>query len=268
MAGARHTFCAFRLAAVWSLCLMVEVSCVSVSPPVRSSEALPAIIPTRTMPTLTLRATQPALPSTDEPESKGLDIAVPPGKEVVIDGLLSVDEWESAKQIDLSGDNQLFLMHAAGYLYLGIRAKPEPVTSICIDQADQISILHSSAAIGTAVYRLGDGVWEQVRSFDWCCRDTTDRPQAQEERSAHLQEQGWIASNGRMGIPQEVEFQISLPGDSIRLVVSSIGAPDYESVISWPGGLADGCSSPDMLKGPIPEETQFSLEDWITLTMD
>jgi hypothetical protein len=268
MAGARHRFYAFRLAAVLGLCLMVAVSCVSASPPVRSSDALPAITPIRAMPTPTLRATQTTLPSTDEPEGTGLDIAVPHGKEALIDGSLSADEWESATQIDLADDNQLFLMHAGGYLFLGIRGMAEPVISICIDQADQISILHSSAAIGTAVYRLGGGVWQQVRSFDWCCRDTTDRPQAQEERRAHLEDQGWIASNGRMGIPQQVEFQISLPGDSLRLAFSSIGAPDYESVISWPGGLADGCSSPDMLKGPIPEETQFSLEDWITLTMD
>jgi hypothetical protein len=192
---------------------------------------------------------------------------VPAGIEAIIDGVLSPDEWESAIQIDLEDEGQLFAMHAGGTLYLGVRAKPEPVTSICIDQGEQVSILHSSAALGTAIYQWGDGVWKQVKEFEWCCRDTTDSTQAQETRQAQLLKDGWVASNGRMGNSDEVEYQIAFPADTLRLAVNSIGAPDYESVISWPADLSDDCSNPEMLTGPIPEQAGFSPDQWITLTI-
>lgn len=253
-----------RVAAVMGFGLIVGASCVPTS---QSIEEIPTITLSNTIPTPTVQATGTPLPATEESEEQENNMVVPAGNDALIDGVLAADEWESARQIDLEDEGQLLLMHASGYLYLGIRAKPEPVTSICIDQIDQVSILHSSAAIGTAVYRLGDGIWEQITGFEWCCRDTTGSEQAREERNAHLQVEGWIASNGRMGNSDEVEFQITLPGDSIRLAVSSMGAPDYETVISTPGDLADDCHNPEMLTGPIPEQAQFNLEDWVTLTM-
>lgn len=249
------------VAAVMGFGLIMGTSCVLTSQP---TEDLPTITLANTIPAPT---TQTPLPATEESEEQKIKMVVPAGNDALIDGVLAADEWESARQIDLGDESQLFLMHASGYLYIGVRTKPEPVTSICFDQTDQVSILHSSAAIGTAVYRLGDGTWEQIAGFEWCCRDTTGTDQAREERNTHLQEEGWIASNGRMGNSDEVEFQIMLPGDSIRLAVSSIGAPDYETVISSPGDLADDCSNPEMLTGPIPEQAQFNLEDWVTLIM-
>ena len=162
--------------------LIFGVSCSPASTPTQLTEAQPTAAPTKTIPTPTptpaMQPTNTSLPPTDEPEGKDITVVVPPGNEAVIDGVLSPDEWGSAIQIDLVDESQLFLMHAGGYLYLGIRAKPEPVTSICVDQIDQVSILHSSAALGTAVYQLGDGVWEQIKDFEWCCRETTDSPQA------------------------------------------------------------------------------------------
>ncbi len=255
--------------------LILGVSCVPTltptQPPVSQSTSAPTIsqptlTPTKNVLTPTLQPTQTILPPTSEPKEKDLDIVVPPGIEAVIDGILAPDEWESAVQIDLVDGSQLFLMHANGYLFLGIRAKPEPVTSICVDQIDQVSILHSSAALGTAVYQLGDGVWEQIKDFEWCCRETTDSPQAQEALQRHLLQDGWVANNGRRGNSDEVEFQIAMPEDELRLAVNSIGAPNYGTVISWPETLGDDCSSLDMIGGPIPEQAQFSVEEWITVT--
>jgi len=257
----------FNLVVIMSVSLIIGVGCAPTSTPSQPIEDQPTLTPIEIIPTPTSQPTKTPLPPTDEPELKDLDIVVPPGNEATIDGVLSPDEWESAIQIDLVDEGQLFLMHAGGYLYLGIKAKPEPVTSICVDQSGQVSILHSSAALGTAIYQMGDAMWEQIKEFEWCCRDTTDSPQAQEARQTHLFEEGWVASNGRMGNPDEVEYQIAMPEDELRLAVTSIGAPNYKSVISWPGDLADGCSSLDMLTGPIPEQTQFSVEEWITLTI-
>jgi len=222
---------------------------------------------TENIPAPTSQPTETSLPPTDGPEVEASEIVVPAGTVAIIDGVLSADEWEAAIQIDLVDESQLFLMHAGGYLYLGMRGKPEPVTSLCIDQSEQVSILHSSAAIGTAVYQFGDGVWELVRDFEWCCRETTDSPQAQAALGKHLQDEGWVANNGRVGVPEEIEFQIAMPDNSLRLAVNSIGPPYYRSVLSWPNDLADDCSSLEMITGPIPEQAQFSLEEWITLSI-
>jgi hypothetical protein len=256
--------------------LIIGVGCAPNSTPSQPAAPQPTItqpttastiiIPT---PTPTSEPTDTSLPPTDQPEEDAIQIVVPAGSEAVIDGVLSEDEWAPASQIDLDEESQLFLMHAGGYLFLGMRGKPEPVTSICIDQTEQVSILHSSAAIGTSVYQLGDGdgIWEQTRDFEWCCRETTDSPQAQEALSIHLQEEGWVANNGRRGVPEEVEFQIAMPDNSLRLAVNSIGPPYYRSVLTWPGDLQDDCSSLEMITGPIPEQAQFSLEDWVTLSI-
>ena len=159
----------------------------------------------------------------------------------------------------------MLLMQEAGYLYIGIRAKSEPVTSICIDQGEQVSILHSSAALGTAIYEQADAVWEMIQDFEWCCRETTDSPQAQESRSDHLEQNGWLASNGRMGTPEDVEFMIFMPDGQLRLAVTSIGAPDYEEIAWWPTEMTDDCRNPQMIRGSIPEQAQFSVENWMML---
>lgn len=253
--------------AILCLCLAIGVSCVADSQPAKPTDVSSTETPMKADPASTMQPAQTDLPATLESESQELLVPVPLGSEASIDGVLDTEEWEAAMPIDLEGEGQLFLMHAGGYLYLGVKAKPEPVTSICIDQGEQVSILHSSAALGTAIYQRGDGAWEQVKEFEWCCRDVTDSPQAQEARQAQLLQDGWVASNGRMGNSEQVEYQIAFPGDSLRLAVNSIGAPDYESVISWPADLSDDCSNPEMLTGPIPEQVGFSPDQWITLTI-
>ena len=221
--------------------------------------------PKKLTPTPSPRPTNTLLPPTEEPYEDADTLVAPLGSEAIIDGILGQTEWEDALRINLADQGELFLMEAGGYLYLGIRAKPEPVTSICLDQGEQVLILHSSAAIGTAVYESHDATWKKVRDFEWCCRETADSPQAHDARQAHLQAEGWIANNGRMGNPDEVEFKLSLPGDSLRLAVNSIGAPDYRLITSWPDGLDDDCSSREMIAGPIPEQAQFILNEWITV---
>jgi hypothetical protein len=261
--------------------LIIGASCVPATtdfPPTELEPTLsqsagpsPTVLPptrtaTQISPSPTPKPTETPLPPTEEPVSRPVDIVVPPGSAATIDGILDPGEWIAALQVDFADESQLFLMHADGYLYLGIKGKPEPVTSICVDQGAQVSILHSSAALGTAVYQIGDEVWNLVREFEWCCRETTDSPQAREALDRHLQEEGWVANNGLRGTPEEVEFQILMPEGSLRLAVNAIGPPSYRSVVSWPEGLEDDCSRLSMITGPIPEEAQFSMEDWVTLT--
>jgi hypothetical protein len=239
--------------------LVFLASCVSAESIADTTAAAPSSGISPVIPTLT-----PVSP-TDTPDSNNPLFIVPGGNAPSIDGSILTGEWESAIQSEMSGGGELLLMHDGGYLYLGVRAKAEPVTSICIDQGERVSILHSSAALGTAIYEQGDAEWEMIQDFEWCCREITDSPQAQENRSEHLEQNDWLASNGRMGTPEDVEFKIYMPEGQLRLAVTSIGAPDYEEIGWWPAEMTDDCRNPQIIRGSIPEQAQFSVEDWMML---
>jgi hypothetical protein len=246
--------------------VIIGVSCAPATitslPPTTSNTSPP----TKENPTPTSLPTKTPFNPTATPESKRLEIAVPGGREARIDGVLSAEEWASAYQTELAGGGELLLMHREGYLYLGVRAKPEPVTSICVDQGARISVLHSSAALGTAIYQQGADGWQRIREFDWCCRETADSPQAQEHLSEQLEQDNWVASNGRMGAAEEVEFKIGMPEGRLRLAVASIGAPDYEEIAWWPLDMSDDCRNPRMIRGEIPDQAQFAVGEWMILT--
>ena len=197
----------------------------------------------------------------------GLTIQVPAGAPTSLDGVLGPDEWAGAYQGELSDGGELYLMQDGEYLYVGIRASGagSGVSSICMVRGDKVAILHSSAALGTAVYERGEAVWEQTQGFSWRCRSTSDAPSAQEERDRFMQEEGWLANNGRMGAPGEVEYRIAMPEGSLRLAVTYIGPPDIEAVARWSTHLDDDCGNAQMLQGPIPEQARFAPETWITI---
>jgi hypothetical protein len=245
--------------------LIFGVSCAPATPVPLLPKTTNTPVPTKESPTPTIFPTETPIKPTQIPETKRLEIVVPGGNEVKIDGILSPEEWEPAYRTELEGGGELLLMHSGGYLFLGVRAKHEPVTSICVDQGDQISILHSSAALGTAIYQPGGEGWEKILDFDWCCRETVDSPQARESRAEQIRQENWLASNGRMGAPEEVEFKIGLPDGSLRLAVTSIGAPDYENIAWWPNEMADDCRNLSMIQGLLPEQAQFSVDNWMTL---
>ena len=211
-----------------------------------------------------LNGTAEPTPTSIEDE---LTIIVPRGEQPFIDGTIDQGEWSGAYSILLSSGEEILLMGGEGYLYFGIRGKPDPLGSICVDRGGVVAILHSSAALGTALYQEGTDAWEQIQAFSWRCRDTTNSAEAQAERAAFLEQEGWIASDGEMGATGEVEFQIEIPEGALRLAVSSIGAPDYREVAIWPEGLLDDCGNLHLLTGPIPERVDFSPEEWMTLTV-
>jgi len=197
--------------------------------------------------------------------SQGLSLEIPSAERPILDGTISPEEWSGAYQTELSGGGELLLVTADGYLFLGIRTKPDPVISICLDRGREIAILHSSAALGTAIYKQGENTWNQVQGFAWSNRFATNSPEAQSDRESILKRDGWAASTGRMGTPEDVEYQITIPKGVIRLAVSAIGAPDYEEVAIWPADAA-GCGNIQLLGGPIPDSAQFSPEGWMTVT--
>ena len=155
-------------------------------------------------------------------------------------------------------------MHDSEYLYLGIQASPQGVGSVCIDRGDEVAVLHSSAAVGMAVYQIqADGnSWHKTQDFSWCYRGTSSRETDGQERQRQLAENGWLASNAHMGNATEMEYQITITEVPLRLAIAHLQAPEYQSLAYWPEGLKDSCREIQLLTGPLPDELYFSPQFW------
>jgi hypothetical protein len=194
-----------------------------------------------------------------------LHVYVPAGSAVVLDGVISPDEWDSAS-VALFGDgSELLLMHADEFLYLGIRSStPDMIVgNIYLMRGDRVSVLHSSAALGTAIFQHTGDRWKRVQNFTWRCRDIGFSDASQAARVEFLQQEGWLAANARMGTPNELEYQIELAESISAIAVNILQALEPNP---FPTGLDDDCVQ--AFPGGIPEEMHFSIEDWVKLELE
>jgi hypothetical protein len=139
------------------------------------------------------------------------------------------------------------------------------VGNIFIDHGDEIAILHSSAALGTATYEKGADAWQQTQGFVWRCRNSDNSEAAVAEREAFLQEEGWLAANSLMGTANELEYQIGVTQEKVRLAVNFIRASNTDVKIPWPVDLNDDCIKPT--PGGLPLHLHFAPEKWATLKL-
>jgi len=200
---------------------------------------------------------------TPEPDAAAR-VSAPQGRRATIDGVFAPGEWDDALEIDLP-NGRLLLMHAGGYLYLGIRSENLGLGSICVVRDEQIAILHSSAALGTATYEKAGDTWHKSRDFIWTNRAVSNNQQALDERQQHLEREKWLASNGRTGNYDEMEYQIAMPADQIRLAVTYLLSPEYTATDFWPATVAAGCRDFEPLQTDAPETVKFAPETWMTV---
>jgi len=216
----------------------------------------------------TLEPTPPARSTTTPTSRADADlISVPQGQPVAIDGEMSSGEWDGARVERFSDGSEILMVYSDGYLYLGIRSStPEMIGgNIFIDRTDEIAILHASAALGTAIYVKGTGSWEQSQEFIWRCRKTGNGQAAQAERDAFLEEEQWAAANSRTGTPNELEYQIKVKGDTVRLAANLLRSSDPGARIPWPSDLKDDCILPT--PGGLPDELHFAPDTWATVRL-
>ena len=183
-----------------------------------------------------------------------------------IDGTHDPAEWDAATIETFADGSELLLMQADGYLYVGIQGlDPEMIlANLFIQSGDEIIIMHSSAALGTAIYQKNADSWQQTQDYTWHCRSTSLGGAAQTERDEFLQQEGWVATNGRIGTPNELEYQIKIPDGDFRLAAVYIkSSPPYDK-IPWPAELTDDTIMPT--PGGLPETYNFSPEQWMELS--
>ena len=173
-------------------------------------------------------------------------------------------------QESFSDGSQVSLLVGGNRLYLSIHDKPLDVIigNVYINRDEAVSILHASAALGSAVYKKAGESWTITKDFSWSCRDYSNSEEAREEREAFLQQEGWIASIAGMGNIDGLEYQIDLTGASMPIAIAIHKESDPSVVFVWPAGTQD--DSLDQFVSDFPASLSFSPEEWakIALTPD
>ncbi len=181
-----------------------------------------------------------------------------------IDGIITPGEWDEAVLEYFQDGSELYLLQSGEYLYLAVRVIPAEMVAgnVFINEGDRISILHTSAALGTAIYQDEGDTWRKVQDFDWCCRSRTESETARENREIFFIQEGWRGINSFIGNANELEYQIRLSGSVQYLAVNFVSADDPDRKRVWPIGLTDGPVQP--VAGGFPETMDFSPEKWFT----
>ena len=222
------------------------------------------INPTNEPPGLTeIQATQPPEPTVDDdiPNLNPLiiekmNIDEPP----VIDGILTDGEWDNAVSTQLSDGSDIFWLYSDSYLYVGINSdKIGAVNLVLIREDGQVWILHSSAALGSAIYEERTEDWELIQDFSWCCRSTS----VFTEREQLFQEEGWQANIGYQGTEGQVEYQVAVEGGEYQIALMYVYANGEFSY--WPEQLSE--EAVQQLQGARKATGNFSLEEWIIVVM-
>ncbi len=206
--------------------------------------------------------------ATNTPKPSDLSLTVPKGNPADIDGTLQLDEWASAQHAVLVPEGELLLMHDGQHLYVGLRGRADSVGSVCIAQSGQVSVLHSSLGVGTAVYEPSEGSWQRVQDFRWIWWDEGDGQVASDQKSEFLRQNGWVASTMGIGSPGEMEYKIALNEGEIRLaVVYFTGDGSTEQAAWWPGQLDDSCRQAALIQGRAAATHRFQPAQWVSVTV-
>jgi WD40 repeat protein len=189
-------------------------------------------------------------------------IEAPAGIAPSIDGTFSLGEWDSAMLMPLTNGGELMVMHNDGYLYLGIRSRDMGFGSICTTSDDQVSVLHSSAGLGTAIFDRDGDDWLRTQQFSYCCWGAPES-----EVAEFLQREGWVASLGTQGVPEEMEYQIEMKDGALTLAVVYVDDFSFESALHWPDDLDDDCLGLALIAEDPPERLEFFPDSWVTIIL-
>jgi len=183
----------------------------------------------------------------------------------VIDGVLQPGEWDQADLFHFEDESELFLLQKGGYLYLAVRAGIDEMIAgnVFLQNGNQIFIMHTSAALGTAIYQEEGDSWVKIQDFEWCCRSKIESEAAREDREIFFNQDGWLGINSFNGNENELEYKIRLTGTETYLAVNFLSADTPGLKLVWPIGLVDGPAQP--VDGGFPELMDFSPENWLNL---
>lgn len=183
-----------------------------------------------------------------------------------LDGTFSEPEREGARQLLHDEVSAVFVRSGDGFLRIVVQSEPIGVASLCVAGADDVLILHASAALGMLRYTRSDSAWTSKDRFSWAMRDTSMSVTALAERGAYLKEHGWVASTSRMGRPGETEFLVRrtiLPEGDLFLAVGIMPLERPEEILGLPSPGAGDCAHERLVRGMAPRtDIRFNPQAW------
>lgn len=185
-------------------------------------------------------------------------LVVPRGPIPTIDGTIEPTEWAGAAITVMDDGTELLWLHADGSLYLGVLNDTIGAVNLVAAEDDEIRVLHSSAALGSASYeRQEDGTWRLEHDFEWCCRSAADS----DGRALLLAGEGWQASIGYSGTRGHIEYRLMLGTGELRVAVAYIYADGSDSIAYWPQDLP--AAARESLYGVRQDREDFAVETWM-----
>ncbi len=183
---------------------------------------------------------------------------------IIPDGRFTESAWERAEVVG-NDAIELSIVRGPDWLGFGLRTNPLFVATLCVEQGDEVHVLHASAAVGRARYRHDDGMWRLLESFEWALRGTNDDPVEPDARSAYLAREGWVAHTVQTGRPGHTEFLLDTRrfDEPVRVSVSLMMAAEPHPVDGWPVEAGQGCAAHDTVAGPPLGEIVFATDRWI-----
>lgn len=184
----------------------------------------------------------------------------------VIDGVVGEAEWQGAQREPMEGGGEVLLLRRGDTLFVALLPKDKGTASLCLGDANRVSVLHASAALGTAVYEKKNATWSLVNGFEYVVRDSprTGAPAA-EQKTKHLSEQGWLANPDHRGTSPR-EFEIHLRDGWSWLGVAMLDFTVEPNTVShWPKQIADDCRALRLVQGWTDPALQFAPETWMKL---
>lgn len=183
-----------------------------------------------------------------------------------IDGVIGEKEWAGSERHELAGGGEVLLLRRGDMIYLAVHGASTGLASLCVGNAKTVSILHSSAALGTAIYdRAGDG-WQRQKNFEFVVRDSPRTgPPSDDVNQKHMQEWGWLSNPSHRGSPVR-EFAIRLTPERQFLGVAYVTTDGEGSVASWPRSMRDDCAALRLGQGWTEEAQKFEPQTWHRLS--
>jgi len=193
----------FVAAAVAGLGAFACTGCGSAEPAPASTLPIVTATTTTSVPSTTTAAasttvattTTIAAPTTTITLDSNRTLPVPESVAPAIDGAIGDGEWDKATVTTMTDGSSLLWMRHGRTLYVAVDGSTIGAVNLTLAIDDDIWILHSSAALGSARYQRGGPDWTLAHGFSWCCRNATDST----ARLALLEQEGWQANIGFTG---------------------------------------------------------------------
>lgn len=199
-------------------------------------------------------------------------VPIPLGIGITLDGTMDREEWADGNAFAMGQGTQVWLKHDGERLYLGVKGEELGWAHVGVRSLDGVvRVLHASAALGSFDFRSEGESWALARSTGWALRDSTQSPEAREERREYLEREGWVASTAWMGALQDREYVLDLDqllGGDLPVAVLYATDEEIPTYSSWPSTLDGDILDETLMDGSPPSRLRFRPGTWARVLLE